>query len=1262
VGYNCHCLDLRRFVRSLRSLIMRVLSRRPSLPRYRRAVRERFTRSFYRERHFETAEQWAKLAGSGHRGWGMSEYHPTLDSLLNNRAVVILGEPGAGKSTSARAAMLKASEREWIPFFAPLREYHGSINSVIQGPLPLEADDSSRPRLFVLDGFDEIPEGHLEGFATEIREIESRDPNARFLLTSRQAFFVAKESLFSRRWPTFYIDDLSTDDVDAFIANAGVDRLAFRTALGGVDLHSESHNPFVLEALLKFFAARGTLPETRSEAVCHLIDATLDSRPASDRRLQRRALRMLAIAMEIYAYNELPLDNAVAVLRKSVEGLTEVSATRLVEELAQSILLRTKQGVCFQMRSYGEYLAAEELSAIQEPNRSLSLMLVTGQRVLGASWANCATFLAEMHPGFRRIVARQFPEAVLAAAPSKFSVADKRSVVDGVMEGLAQKREFLTYHPVVHAYRLAPFVSTDDIDTLRGQLASTDEVRVGNAAMLLGAVGDSASAEQIFAIGLDPSRSAAVRHSALSELGRIGTAAMVPQLLGADSADISTVRLGVAATLMDRPQFGAVLMEVAKCDTTIGDVWQRFDGLHDPSDVLAILEVITTISPAEMQANMFSYLSKLWKSAGRLWRPAFAPLLGDLICNVSYEGAYSLVSDDLIKGVRDLPDGGDAVGEYLAAKLAERPELTNRLDNKAYAIIPLAAAKRLKETGAPQVVLTCLRAMGRPEVAAYFRPNQPVGEPDDPQFAEFKRRQAEREAETQSHFDRLDAARTGIEVCDGLVKIDRKKWPELRRDQVDAMRDEASKYLVAANLRTAIEWVEPNRWRVPGSLWLVLEAIDRYECALPNDRPLVLTLLGHESEKVLRYFHRHGLSDGALSDAVGLLADDALYDQALHGVLRFWRDAGARDPRVIQAARALAQGTRDMSVREAALEVVLKNDADEDAIAALATSLTGDLKERAELDLLTRGHRPTAERRLSALLANPALLAAGDTDSPFHNPLNWIGMIRSPEVWSKLEALRKLALQNQLGTVTQIITTALGNIDLLKLADVVTNQVQYAPSAWQPFQRRQAREFHRDGTIRAAQATPFEMVLRKMKLATTLERFKIWTEGWKDVPAIERLILELPDEVADAIVVDCFNGWATVLGSNWRPERLWDGCHDLIVLLDGDRARDFSKPNRPIKPDSDVRAGLRRMDEARVGRRILERYAFENYFPPSAFEAVIGAQPAGVFPLDETRPVSDQITAYSKNMNDRLAAATRLTDLGGTDLGSFFQEVHDRVA
>ena len=50
------------------------------------------------------------------------------------------------------------------------------------------------------------------------------------------------------------------------------------------------------------------------------------------------------------------------------------SARMLLNELAQSVLVRTPDDYRFQLHSYGEYLAAEELSEIQETDRIIRLM------------------------------------------------------------------------------------------------------------------------------------------------------------------------------------------------------------------------------------------------------------------------------------------------------------------------------------------------------------------------------------------------------------------------------------------------------------------------------------------------------------------------------------------------------------------------------------------------------------------------------------------------------------------------------------------------------------------------------------------------------------------------------------------------------------------------------------------------------------------------------------------------------------------------
>ena len=98
---------------------------------------------------------------------------------------------------------------------------------------------------------------------------------------------------------------------------------------------------------------------------------------------------------------------------------------------------------------------------------------------------------------------------------------------------------------------------------------------------------------------------------------------------------------------------------------------------------------------------------------------------------------------------------------------------------------------------------------------------------------------------------------------------------------------------------------------------------------------------------------------------------------------------------------------------------------------------------------------------------------------------------------------------------------------------------------------------------------------------------------------------------------------------------LGDGCHDFVILLDGDRAYDYTRPG--LVERADARALLARLRRDGIEVKVLDRYGVENYFPRQAFEAVLGRDLSAHFPLDARRPVSDQIPGYNKNMNVRLA-------------------------
>jgi hypothetical protein len=187
-----------------------------------------------------------------------------------------------------------------------------------------------------------------------------------------------------------------------------------------------------------------------------------------------------------------------------------------------------------------------------------------------------------------------------------------------------------------------------------------------------------------------------------------------------------------------------------------------------------------------------------------------------------------------------------------------------------------------------------------------------------------------------------------------------------------------------------------------------------------------------------------------------------------------------------------------------------------------------------------------------------------------------------------------------------------------------------------------------------------QVLWERLRLFSSMSRYKLWVEGPNDVPAGE-VFAEKLSEDAGVVVCQAVGGWAQVLNDHWSPRGMGDGCSDFVVLLDGDRARDWSRAGFPIRPERTLRSAIAKFKRHKVRFVILERYAIENYFPQVAFESVLGVPLAGHFPLRPDKSVESQVPGYSKFMNGKLSAATALADLKGTDLGALLDEIHDWI-
>ena len=965
---------------------------------------------------------------------------------------------------------------------------------------------------------------------------------------------------------------------------------------------------------------------------------------------------MLAVAMEVAARNRLTEDESVAVLQSALR--TDAAAARtLLAELAQSVLVRTPDGYGFLLHSYGEYLAAEELSDIQETDRILRLMFLGNTRRLSDSWRNCVSYLMEQHRGIRSIFCRRYPDWTLTASPRVFNEDERTMVVRELLSSLVRDNVYLLRHPTIGVVDLARFLPEALLPELCAAMESTNDVEAANAALLLAAYGDRTMAARVLALALDTAKSAAVRNSALAAYDRIGTPASVPRLLDIQDWDELTVlsRIDAAAGLMDGTNAPAVLTALGRTDAMITSAYGRFEELSSAADLEAVLDALIALPADILQGHRLSYyLDRFWWSVARSWRPEWTPKVARLVLRFEEirNPEDSDLQRDFVPAMLSLADGGSAIGRQIAGQLLATGRDVRHLYHTIPALIgPDDARWVVAQPGSGELART-LRAFGRPQTIEVLQ--GPTLPQQREQLEEWRLEDQRLEERTRRLEQTIASSEDRETLFTALGRMEPAQWPEVGAARRQWLAAFVGEELGKIDLRTRIHWHSETELTQPRVLAPLLALVDRYELRLVDDQPLALALLS-ETQAIRTHYQAFGLSERAVNAIEELLESAATPNPALDHILGFLRDATVRTPRIMAAIESIAtDAARVTRIRDGAVRMIA-DAGDTEALLRVAPTLPTDLQHQAEDFLVEAQHRGTIERRLRHLQDNPEALASGEVDTHFDNPLDWVGRIRTAAVWDRLVSLRRLALRRELDRVATLLANTLVQIDMMRAAEVVDRQVRDAPMTWQPFLRQRALEMTRDATIRAAQGMAFEGVLRRLEGATTVNRFKIWVEGPTDCPSVEQLAQRVPGAENLNIVVQSLGGWGTMLSPHWTPAHLGDGCHDFVILLDGDRAYDYGKLGLILR--NDVRAFLARLRRDGVEVKILDRYGLENYFPQHAFETVMGRDLSEYFPLDPRRPVNSQIPGYDKNTNTQLASATARADLTGTDLGAFLERV-----
>ena len=302
--------------------------------------------------------------------------------IRNIPRLVLLGDPGAGKTTTlqylahdAARKLLKApAEQAWFPIYISLKTFATAGRNTLDALIQAEMDGTSlkalagKPCLFLLDGYNEIPEEHLVSARNQIDELLTRFDSARLVITCRPGQFQNEFSL-----PVFRLQPLKDEQISIFLKRhlRNEDRVRKLTAImrQHPKLWEWARNPFMLWMLIRVFAKSDTLPENRGRLMQSFIGGIMNREKVQRVGMTDPAVKVTLLGAAAYESRCLALlafprsDAYKWVKQKRDEIGCTPNVPEFVKEVITNNILATTSGdlLTFDHELYQEYFCAVAL-------------------------------------------------------------------------------------------------------------------------------------------------------------------------------------------------------------------------------------------------------------------------------------------------------------------------------------------------------------------------------------------------------------------------------------------------------------------------------------------------------------------------------------------------------------------------------------------------------------------------------------------------------------------------------------------------------------------------------------------------------------------------------------------------------------------------------------------------------------------------------------------------------------------------------------
>lgn len=496
---------------------------------------------------------------------------------LHDRRFVLVGEPGAGKSTTLRYLMKQAIiayQRDQAANRLPVW-----INLGLSGT-PIDADKlledwwartslestpgeriDNRNLWLFMDGLNEMPLDSREARAKSLREFLERYPHLPVIVTCRIRDY-ADDAAINLGLPAVTVHELDDARIQEFLHKRGAKAGLWEKICENEALRRWAANPLKLEMMIAVYDPDRALPESLDQLYGYYVERAYHR--FKDERQKQANVPLLKLewpvlesSLKLLAFRMIADGKGTAAEIGWVRK--EIGRTTLRDGLNLGVLIRDGNAIKFYHQSLHSFFSIERLGEILTANtqsltqRNRKLVLIRQIADLGEAGVVAIEPLLSALRDADKYVRR-------SAADALGEIGDLRAV-DPLIEALQDKAEFEPFPMERYAsfsvgfarnfwapYSLRTISDRRSINFLNEVLGKRSSVRQA-AAIALGKIGDPRAVESLITALADPIF--VVRGNAARALGELSDPRAIDPLITA-LADPKFFVRGSAARALGR--------------------------------------------------------------------------------------------------------------------------------------------------------------------------------------------------------------------------------------------------------------------------------------------------------------------------------------------------------------------------------------------------------------------------------------------------------------------------------------------------------------------------------------------------------------------------------------------------------------------------------------------------------------------------------------------------------------------------------------